>query len=145
MRRSGHATLLRRRYSGETGVTAMLIVEGFIVLELPLEITLAPEPGPVQVLAPDGSNQPLDKGMRSRRIGDGLNLLDLEHPQIRAPAMKAEQGIVVRGKAPGHSLLRDRAIEHPAHPDAVEIGRGNPKADDPTVPCLQSTLRIHPS
>jgi hypothetical protein len=46
--------------------------------------------------------------------------------------MKAKQRIVVRGKMPGHRLARDRAIEHPADPDTVEIGRRDAEADDPT-------------
>ncbi len=83
--RSGYAALLRRRYSDEADVTAMLIVVSVIRLELALEIALTPEPDPVQVLAPDDSDQSLDKGMRTWRIGDGLNLFDLEHLQIRSP------------------------------------------------------------
>ena len=113
-------------------MTTMLIVVSLVRLELPLEIALAPEPDPVRVLAADGSDQSLHKGMRTRRTGDGLDLFDLEQPQIRSPAMRAEQGIVVGGKVPGRRLARDRAIEHPADADAVEIGRGNPKTDDPT-------------
>jgi hypothetical protein len=73
----------------------MLIVVSLVRLEPALEITLAPEPDPVQVLAPDGSDQSLDKGMRTRRNGNVLELLDFEHPQVRSPAMKAEQRIVV--------------------------------------------------
>src|SRR5208337_1141059 len=35
----------------------------------------------------------------------------------------------------GYSLPRNRAIEHPADSDAIEIGRRDAEADDPTGVC----------
>ena len=45
----------------------------------------------VEILAPKGCDQSLDKRMRARHEGDGLAFLDVENSQIRPPAMKPEQ------------------------------------------------------
>ena len=86
---------MRRRHPAQSGVTPMIIVKRLVGLELPLEIALVPKPDSVEILAPDSFNQALNKCMRTRRARDGLDLVDLENPKVRAPAMKAEQRIVV--------------------------------------------------
>jgi len=61
------------------------------------------------------------------------------------PAMKTKQGIVMRGKAFRHSLLRDRAIGHQAAAGTVEIGAGGAKADDTAGECASyhvSAVRV---
>ncbi len=50
------------------------------------------------------------------------------HP--RQSGMTAKQRIVVRGKLSGQSLPCDRAVEHPADPDTIEIGCSDSEADD---------------
>src|SRR6516162_3958122 len=70
--------------------------------------------------------------MRTGRAGQGLDFVDFEYPKVRSPAMKTKQRIVIRRKMPGQSLPCDRVVEHPAHPDTVEIGRLDAEADDPT-------------
>jgi len=78
-------------------VTAILVVERLVVLELAFEVALVPKPDPIQILAPDGSDQPLDESMQTGRCGNGLDLIDFEYPKVRSPAMKAKQRIMVRG------------------------------------------------
>ena len=89
-------------------MTAILVVEHLVVLELAFEVALVPKPDPIQILAPDGSDQPLDESMRTGRCENGLDLIDFEYPKVRSPAMKAKQRIMVRGKMPRQSLPRDR-------------------------------------
>jgi hypothetical protein len=88
-------TLLRRCHAPQSGVTAILIVEGLVVLELQLEIALVPKPDPIEILTTDGSDQSLDERMRTGCSGNGLELVDFKHPQVGLPALKAEQRIVV--------------------------------------------------
>ena len=126
----GCATPLRRSHPRQSGMTAKLVVKHLVVLELPFEIGLVPKPNPIQIFAPDGSDQSLDESVRTWGAGNGLDLIDFEHPKVRSPAMKAKQRIVVRGKLPGQSLPCDRAVEHPADPDTVEIGCSDSEADD---------------
>ncbi len=132
VRERGCATPLCRRYSGQSRMTPILVVEHLVVVELPFEVGLVTKPDPIQILAPDGSDQPLDESVRTWGAGNGLDLIDFEHPKVRAPAMKAKQRIVVRGKMPGQSLPRDRMIEHPADLEPVEIGSRDAEAHDPT-------------
>jgi ribosome biogenesis SPOUT family RNA methylase Rps3 len=49
--------------------------------------------------------------MRTRRPRNRLDLIDLQNPKVRQPAMKAKQRIVVGGTARGQSLPQDRTIE----------------------------------
>jgi hypothetical protein len=53
-------------------MTPILVVEHLVVPELPFEIGLAPKPDPIQILAPDGSDQSLDESMRTLRCGNGV-------------------------------------------------------------------------
>jgi hypothetical protein len=44
----------------------------------------------IEVLTPDGSDQPFDEGMRDRGVRNRLDLIDLEDAQVVAPAVEAE-------------------------------------------------------
>ena len=113
-------------------MTAIPVVILLIAFQVALKIFLAPKQPAIEELASYGPDQSLDESMRTRRAGNGLDLVDFEYPQVRSPAMKTEQRIVVRGEMPGQSLPRDRPIEHLADSDAVEIGLRDSEADDPT-------------
>ena len=82
----------------QRGMTPILVVKHLVIFELPLKICLVSKPDPVQILAPDGSDQPLDERMRTGRTGNGFDLVDVQHPKVRALAMKAEQPIVIGRK-----------------------------------------------
>jgi len=60
------------------------------MIQLAMQVEAVPEEGVVEVLAPKGSDQPLDKRMRPRHEGNALEFLDVENSQIRTPAMKPE-------------------------------------------------------
>jgi hypothetical protein len=125
------ATTLSRRDSGQSGVAAMSVVVSFVAFELAFKIALVPKQSLIEVFAPYGPDQSLDESMGTGRAGNGLDLINLKYPTIREPALKTKQGIVIRGKAFRHSLVRDRTIEHPADAGTVEIGGDDPKADNP--------------
>jgi len=93
----------------------MLIVVRLVQPQLPFEIAMTPEPGPVQILAANGADKSLYERVRPRRIGSGLDLIDIQDAKVRPPAMKTKQRIVIRGEIFGQTLPRDRTIEHPAH------------------------------
>ncbi len=63
--RCGCTIPVRGRHSGQSGVTAILVVKRSVIVELSLEIALVPEPDPIQILAPNGSDQSLDERMRT--------------------------------------------------------------------------------
>jgi len=125
------ATALGRSDSGQSGVAAMTVVVNLVAIELPFEIALVPKQSLIEVFAPDGPNQPLDEGMRPGCAGNRLDLINLKYSKVRHPALKAKQRIVIRGEMFRQAPSRDRAVEHPAHAGSVEIGGGDPKADDP--------------
>jgi hypothetical protein len=76
-------------------VTPILVVIGFVIVKLPLEIALVPKQSPIEILAPDGPDQPLNKSMGTRSTGNSFDLIDFECPKIGKPAMKAKQWIVI--------------------------------------------------
>ena len=59
-------------------------------IQLAMKIEAVPEENLVEILAPKGSDEPLDERMRARYEGDRLEFLDVENSQIRSPAMKPE-------------------------------------------------------
>jgi hypothetical protein len=61
----------------QSGVTAILVAKRLVIVELPLEIALVPEANPIQILAPNGSDQSLDKRMRTGRTGYAFDLIDI--------------------------------------------------------------------
>ena len=56
----------------ESGVNAPLVVIGGESIQLAMQVEAVPEEGLVEILAPKGSDQPLDERMRARHKGDGL-------------------------------------------------------------------------
>lgn len=116
-RRRSCTAPLSRREPGQSGVTAIPVVIRLVGFQLELEIALAPKQCPVEKLSPYCPYQSLNESMRAGRAGNGFDLVDLEYPKVRQPAMKPELRIVVRGKMLGQSLPCDRAIEHPADLD----------------------------
>jgi len=59
-------------------------------MQLSLQVETVPEEGLVEVLAPKGSDEPLDERMGARDERNRLDLLDVENSQIRSPTMKPE-------------------------------------------------------
>jgi hypothetical protein len=76
-------------------VHAPLVVIGGKSIQLAMQVEAVPEEGLVEILAPKGSDQPLDERMRARDEGDRLEFLDVEDAQIRPPAMKPEQWVMI--------------------------------------------------
>ena len=95
------AAPLEWRSTTESGVNAPLVVIGGESIQLAMQVEAVPEEGLVEILAPKGSDQPLDERMRARHEGDGLEFLDFEDAQIRPPAMKPEQWVMIGTEALG--------------------------------------------
>jgi hypothetical protein len=85
----------------------MLVVIGFIILELPLKITPGPKEGLIEALAPYGPHQSLNESVGTGRTGNRFNLANFKHAKIRQPAMKAKQRIMIRGEVARRCLLWD--------------------------------------
>jgi hypothetical protein len=81
---------LEGRLATQTGVDAPLVVVGGESIQLAMEVEAIPEEDLVEILAPKGTDQPLDERMRARHEGDALDFLDVENSQIRSPPMKPE-------------------------------------------------------
>jgi len=84
------AASLDGRSATESSVDTSLVVIIGESNQLAMKVETVPEEGLVEILAPKGSDQPLDERMRVRREGDRLEFLDVEDSQIRSPAMKPE-------------------------------------------------------
>ena len=82
-------TLLEGRPTTQSGVDPPLVVVSGESIQLAMKVAV-PEENLVEILAPKGSDEPLDERMRARHEGDGLEFLDVENSQIRSPAMKPE-------------------------------------------------------
>jgi len=104
-----------------------------VILEfdkLACQVRSIPEEYPIKILAPDRSDPPFDKRMRDRDIWHRLDLLDLQKAQVGEPAVKAKQRIVVGTQVLRFGLASSSVVEHSADPDAINVGRGDAKADD---------------
>ncbi|MDB6090032.1 MAG: hypothetical protein JWN85_2816, partial [Gammaproteobacteria bacterium] len=101
-------------------------------IQLAMQVEAVPEEALVEILAPKGSDQPLDERMRARHKGDRLKFLDVEDAQIRPPAMKAEQWIMIGTEALGKGLSAPGLVEHAADADAVDMRGFDTESDDPT-------------
>jgi hypothetical protein len=74
-------------------------------VEFSLKVLSIPKEGVVKKLTADGSDQSLNEGMRKRCIRDGLNLINVQNPQVGVPSVRAMivswSGIVfLTGKLP---------------------------------------------
>jgi len=67
-----------------------MIVVARELIELALKIHTTPEQDVVQILSPDGADQPFDERMRAGHEGYGLDFVNFEYPQVRPPAMKSK-------------------------------------------------------
>jgi hypothetical protein len=71
-------------------VDTPLVVIGGESIQLPMQVEAVPEEGLVEILAPKGSDEPLDERMGARHERDRLEFLDVQNSQIRSPTMKPE-------------------------------------------------------
>jgi hypothetical protein len=67
-----------------------------------------------------------------RHEGDGLEFLDFEDAQIRPPAMKPEQWVMIGTEALGKRLTAPSLVEHAADADAVDVCGFDTESDDTT-------------
>ncbi|MEP7246100.1 MAG: hypothetical protein ABI885_20800 [Gammaproteobacteria bacterium] len=118
------------RPTSETGVNAPLVVIGSESIQLAMQVEAVPEEGVVEILAPKGSDQSLDERMRARRKRDGLAFLDVENSQIRPPAMKAEQRVIIGTEARGKRLSAPGLVQHAADANAVDMCGFDTESDD---------------
>jgi hypothetical protein len=125
------ASLFGRSILRERAVDARLIVVASESGELALKIQSVPEPEVVQILSPDGADQPFNERMRAGHEGYGLDLVNFEYPQVRSAAMESEQRIVVRTQMLREGLSRSGLVEHATDRHAIDVSRLDANADDP--------------
>lgn len=61
----------------------MFVVVFLELTEFSLQIRCTPEQDPIQILAPEGSDQPFDEGMRHGHVGYRFELFDTQNSQMR--------------------------------------------------------------
>jgi hypothetical protein len=125
------ASLFGRSILRERAVDARLIVVASESGELALKIQSVPEPEVVQILSPDGADQPFNERMRAGHEGYGLDLVNFEYPQVRSAAMESEQRIVVRTQMLRERLSRSGLVKHATDRHAIDVSRLDANADDP--------------
>ena len=86
----GYTATLEGCVAAQPSMDASLVVIASESIQLPIQVETVPEECLVEILAPKGSDEPLDERVRSRHERDRLEFLDVENSQIRSPTMKAE-------------------------------------------------------
>jgi hypothetical protein len=112
-------------------VDARLIVVASESGELALKIHTTPEEDVVQMLSPDGADQPFDERVRAGHERYGLDFVNFEYPQVRPPPMEAEQRIVVGTEMLRERLSRSGLVKHATDRHAIDVSRLDANADDP--------------
>ena len=116
----------------ESGVDTLLVVIAGESIQLAMKVETIPEKGLVEILASKSADEALYERVRARREGDGLKFLDVEHSQIRAPAMKSEERVMIGAEALGKWLTAPSLVEHATDTDAVNMRRFDTESDDTT-------------
>jgi hypothetical protein len=80
------ATALSWGDTGQSSVAAISVVVNFVAIELSFQIALVPKQSMIEVFAPDGPDQSLDEGVRTRCPGNRLDLINLKYSKVRQPA-----------------------------------------------------------
>lgn len=60
-----------------------------------LQIERIPEKQAIEILAAQGADQPFDEWMRYGNIGNRLDFVNFEYPQVREPSVEAEEWVVI--------------------------------------------------
>lgn len=63
--------------------------------QLSLQVKRISKEDAVEILAAQSADESFHKRMRHRNMGNGLDLVNFKYPQIRQPAVKATQRIVI--------------------------------------------------
>lgn len=100
-----------RRIAAESAVYSMVVEVCLERLELALEVNCVPEQRVVEEFLPNRADEPFHEGVGPRNVGNRLDLLDSQDPQIRLPTVKLEQRIVVGAEVARQALSRNGAVE----------------------------------
>lgn len=118
------------------------VVERLEVGEFSPEICRTPERHLVEVITAERPDEPFNERVGERDIRDGLDFIDLEHPQVRQPAMEFEQRVVIGAEITRQRLSGNGRVKHPAYRHAVENAGMHAAADD--APCVLVHDEQHP-
>lgn len=76
-------------------VSVVIVPKG---IQLPFQIGCRPKQNLIEILAPDGPDQPFDEGMRDRYVWYRFNLLNTQYLQVGLPSVKRKQRIIIRAE-----------------------------------------------
>ncbi len=79
-----------RRVPVQRLMNTVLVVVVHERIEFSFKILRIPEEDLVKVFTTNGSDQSLNKGMRTRCIRDSLNLINVQNPQVGLPLVVQE-------------------------------------------------------
>jgi hypothetical protein len=65
----------------------------------------------VKKFSVNGSDEPLNKGMRAGRIGNAFDLIDIQDAKNDRPSMVSEQGIMVRAEIFGACVVEMAVLD----------------------------------
>ena len=109
---------------------AVLVVIISEFIQLARQVHGVPEGHAIEILPANGADQAFDERMRDRYVGNRLDFLDFEYTQVREPAVKAKQRIVIGAEVFRYGLAGDGVVEHPADGYAVDVCARHTKTDD---------------
>jgi len=86
----GSAASLEGCVAAQSSMDTSLVVIAGEAIQLQMQVETVLKECLVEMLAPKGSDEPLDERMGARHERNRLDFLDVENAQIRSPTMKAE-------------------------------------------------------
>ena len=120
----------QRGVAFEGCVSARPIVVRREVGELAFEVTRVPEQDVVEKLAPRRPDEPLHKRVGHRNAGHGLDFIDIEHSEMRVPAVLLEQRVVIGTEMARGTLPTNGVVEHAAEAGAIDSSPLHAESDE---------------
>jgi hypothetical protein len=111
-------------------MSSVAIVVMLEIDELGFQVGCTPKQHSIEVLAPDGADQPLDEGVRERDVGNGLDFGHFQDPKVGLPLMESIQGIMIGAELFRQAVPANRSLEHLAQRRAVDDAAVDAEAND---------------
>ena len=111
-------------------MNTICVVVSLEIVKLRGKIDRVPEERAIKTLAPNRTCQSFHERVRHWGVWNGLDLLDLEDAQVREPAVKAKQRVMISAEVFRWWLAGNGTIEHPAYGDAVDVCALDAEADE---------------
>ena len=101
-------------------MATLVIVEILKAKKLVLQVASSPKGHEVEILSPDGPDEPLHERMRNRQVGHSLYFGHLEYSKVGLPPMEPEQRVMIATDVFRQSNSTDRTAVHSAQRGSID-------------------------